>query len=377
MKTQLLEDIGQSATIPLAPSTTVGKSTADIAAPQPVPAAKTPPARPRAALGVWRQKPAMETAVPTPPQPEPPQPAQPAQLHDVLEELAALEAQLDRPEQQPEPAIAPAEPLPDAALPPAEASSPAPSPPGAPPPQGPLFDFTPPLPPAQAADPFTRPPPALTPSRRRYLLGAACVLSAALLMFGGRWLYQERHDAGSLALLASQAKETPRVDAAVARQTIAAKESMPAPDDDVYVPAVTANRPSSSLPPLVMLPPDPPAAIEPEQPSPAAADPIEPQPAPKAAPIAKPRLASPLPEPSSRKARRNADAAAVPAKARREREPVPPLARASTVRAEKPSGQESSLAETLRACRAHGYHATQCIKRECSVTRYGFACRGR
>ena len=32
--------------------------------------------------------------------------------------------------------------------------------------------------------------------------------------------------------------------------------------------------------------------------------------------------------------------------------------------------------ETLMQCRAHGYDARQCIERGCTMTRYGFACRG-
>jgi outer membrane biosynthesis protein TonB len=35
-----------------------------------------------------------------------------------------------------------------------------------------------------------------------------------------------------------------------------------------------------------------------------------------------------------------------------------------------------ALAETLRMCRAAGYHATACIKRGCEATRFGLVCRG-
>ena len=37
---------------------------------------------------------------------------------------------------------------------------------------------------------------------------------------------------------------------------------------------------------------------------------------------------------------------------------------------------ESPLAETLRLCRAAGYHATACLKRGCEATRFGLVCRG-
>lgn len=38
--------------------------------------------------------------------------------------------------------------------------------------------------------------------------------------------------------------------------------------------------------------------------------------------------------------------------------------------------RESQMAETLRQCRAAGYHAQQCIKRGCVATPYGIACKG-
>lgn len=38
--------------------------------------------------------------------------------------------------------------------------------------------------------------------------------------------------------------------------------------------------------------------------------------------------------------------------------------------------RESQMAETLRQCRAAGYHAEQCRKRSCVATPYGIACKG-
>lgn len=40
------------------------------------------------------------------------------------------------------------------------------------------------------------------------------------------------------------------------------------------------------------------------------------------------------------------------------------------------AARESQMAETLRQCRAAGYHAGQCIKRSCVATPYGIACKG-
>jgi hypothetical protein len=396
MKTQLLEDIAQSAELPSTPAKSVGHSTAGKEAQQLAPAGDAQPARPRSAVGVWRQKPAGEPlASPAPPAEEPP----PLELNKVFEEIAALEAQLVHP--APGPAIAAVEPR---LLPPAFAVEPPqvlpasaaedshhPASPqdevtlvrdrtqGATAPQGPLFDFTLPLPPTEAADPFTPAPHSFTRSRRRYLPWAACLLAGALLILGGRWLYQERNDAGSPALIASEAKGGPRVDPVVKGQAMAAQASAREPGAGGSVspavpPSLPASSPSPSAPPpLVMLEPDPPAAARVEQPSPEGAD----RAAPKPAQALEESPASPLPKPSIRKAREGADAAAEPAREKPKREPARQLARASAIETERPPAQESSMAATLRACREHGYHATQCIKRECSVTAYGFACRGR
>jgi hypothetical protein len=78
-----------------------------------------------------------------------------------------------------------------------------------------------------------------------------------------------------------------------------------------------------------------------------------------------------------RKAQAPSRAAAEQAKEKRKREPVRQLAQASAVAPERSAEPDTSMDALLKACREHGYHATQCIKRGCSVTQYGFACRGR
>ena len=392
MKTQLLEDIGQSAPLSLTPSKTAGHAKAEKEEKEVqnlAPAGNAQPARSRSAPGVWRQKPSGETIISTAQHPEE---APSLELDKVFEEIAALEAQFVAPGQQHEPAAAAVEPrhevpappagsLHEPAIPPAEAT-PAPDPaPRAAAPQEPLFDFTPPSPERQAADPFTPAPAGPARSRPRYFLWTACVLAAALLIQGGRWLYQERSDANSLALIANEAKQQPPGDQAVQRQAIAAKGAALEPGADAPVPSATPASPSPAVPPLVMLEPDPPAGAKPEQPSPSVAAQAEPPMAPKPGPAAEQRPASPLPKPPGRRERAVPDAvsgaAAAPAKERARREPERQLARASAIGKERPSGQESSLAATLKACREHGYHATQCIKQDCRVTQYGFACRGR
>ena len=39
-------------------------------------------------------------------------------------------------------------------------------------------------------------------------------------------------------------------------------------------------------------------------------------------------------------------------------------------------GRVNDMAETLRQCRAMGYHETQCIERGCYTTKYGLVCKG-
>lgn len=404
MKTQLLEDIGQSAELPLTPAKTAGNAKAVAEVQHLAPPGEAQPVTSRSASGVWRQKHSVEPVVPTAPVEE----AAPLELNKVFEELAALEAQFVAPEQQHEPGMPPVEPR--HALPGAPAGSlhqpgivpdearyipnpvpnpdPAPHPdpvphhaaepaPGAAAPQEPLFDFTPPPPERPAANPFTPAGGGLARSRGRYLLPAAGLLAVALLVMGGRWFYQERSDAASLALIAGEAKQAPRVDNAVKPPALAAQEPAPAPEADARLspaaPAMPASQAAPGVPPLVMLEPDPPAAGKGEQPSPAA-DQAAPPPRPE--PVAEKKPASPPPKPAARTARASSAKAAEPAKKARKREPAAQPARVAAVGKEKPSGQEASLAATLKACREHGYHATQCIKQDCRVTQYGFACRG-
>lgn len=323
----------------------------------------------------------------TPQQPEP-LPAS-LDLNEVFEEIAALEAQYVPPVQQPEPAVAPAAPQPSlhavAAGPlheplhePVIPAAPMPGPDTATVPRDPLFDFTPPSPELQEASPFT-PPPGATRSRKRYLPWAAGLLSCAVLVLGGGWLYQESKDAGSPALAAGAAKDTPQAGKAVPPPAIAVKE--PAPVEDTRArssePAAPASRPASSVPPLVYLEPDRPAAAKAEQPASPPAIPAEPPPAPKPAAAAENERVYPLPKRLSQKARERAEPAARPAKPKAEHAPARQLARASVARAERQPVPDTSMEATLKACRAHGYHAAQCVKQGCSVTEYGFVCRGR
>lgn len=57
------------------------------------------------------------------------------------------------------------------------------------------------------------------------------------------------------------------------------------------------------------------------------------------------------------------------AKVARKPPPAPP-------RPDPAKAREARMAETLRQCRAAGYHAQACVKRGCVATPYGIACKG-
>jgi hypothetical protein len=299
-------------------------------------------------------------------------------LDKVFGEIAALEAQFVRPEPQQALAASPAESAyqPDIAF--AEATPALEPTPSVTVPQDPFFDFTPPAPAPHLAAPFTPAPAGLAQSPKRPLVWTACALSAALLVWGGRYWYQERNDAGSPALIASQVKGEAGGESVSHPPALAAMPLKAEPGADALVPStVPATAPLPDVPPLVMLEPDPPSVIKAEAVPKLAATRRASATAPKAVRAAKQAAASALQKPSIRKTRERSAAVAAPAKERRQREPARQVVRAAAVVAERPPTPDTSMAATLKACREHGYHAAQCIKRQCSVGTYGFACRGR
>jgi hypothetical protein len=222
MKTQLLEDIGESTAVSPLSSKPAGNSNSGRMTTAPAPARNAPTTRARAATGVWRQRLAGEPPAPTT---QRLQEATPLELDKVFDEIAALEAQFVHPGELPQPTAALVEPQralpasnaeslyqPGIAL--AEATAVPQQTHTVTAPQDPLFDFTAPAPAPPLADPFTSAPTGLARSTKRSLVRAACALPAALLIWGGWTFYQERNDAGSPALIAGQAKGEPRVDAA-------------------------------------------------------------------------------------------------------------------------------------------------------------------
>lgn len=326
MKTQLLEDIGQSATLSLVPSGRVLDSTLHNVVQDVV---QSRPAKPRSAFGVWRQKPEGEPVV-----------------------TAAMEVRHVVSEAVNDAASSPAEPTLGAHIAPAF--------------QGPVFDFTPPAHPTPALDPFTPEPTRLERSGRRYLLWGACVLAGALVIQGGLWLYEERNDAS--ALVADEQKAEPQVDKVVKRRAIAVKEFTLGPDGEVNVaPVAAASSPSPVPTPAPIVP-----ALVLLETQPAPDVKVEAAPAPAADPKvfkapAAPKTVAALPKPVRQVERAQFVRVARPIRAKVERAPI----------AEKKVAADLPNAAMLKACKEHGYQAAQCVKRACSVTKYGFVCRGK
>jgi hypothetical protein len=363
MKTQLLEDIGQSATLSLVPSDRVANSGSYKAGQDIAQAPVDAPVRSRSAFGVWRRKPDDEPVVPATQQPEPPLPAAPP----AFEPIAAVETQHVPPQLVHEAVITPAEPTLGANATQSESA-----------PHGPVFDFTFPSPATSAVpDLLTRETSWFERSGQRYLLWGACVLAGALVIQGGRWLYQQSKDAGVLALVADEVKAEPQLDKAAKRRAMGAKEFTLGPDGEVQAaPASSTSprpHPAPTLPPLVLLKPEPAAAAKVIPAATLEADREAVRAPHKLERVAEQAPAAPLPKEIHR------TAAAKPARARVERAPDRPIEREPVMQVAKKSEPESAMSAmsaTLKACKEHGYHPAQCVAHKCSVTKYGFVCRG-
>lgn len=356
MKNRLLEDFGDSqSAVPVRPVRRVQAAPppapqpqAEVApphAPAPTGAPETP-VRQRA--GVWRSRSPAEAPAPPPPH------AGPAQT-------------FVRP--RVEPSMAP---------------SGAPEPPRAAPRVSPEFasfssrepDWSIPLQPE---------PPPWTERWGRKALGWTVGLAAVVAVAGtAAWMVQETRVESTLAVVA---------------------DHTPGQEDPAVPAAAPASEPEADArPPLRLLTP-PPVATAPVEAGPARADlddnvPVaaasgsaeveSSEPAAVAPPAAPPKAVAkpPAPKPAAKRVQERRVAAAAsakptrqepkkqPPKPARERVAAPaPAPPTRTVSAEQPD-PESPLAETLRLCRAAGYHATACLKRGCEATRFGLVCRG-
>lgn len=375
MKTQLLEDIGQSATKSLVPSGRVANNSNLLQEVQDIAREfAAAPAKPRADFSVWRQKPERKPADVATEQPYQPPPSQTTPA--AFEPSAAVEPPHVPPQPMHEAANSPAEPTFAAdALHSGYAQ------------QGPVFDFTMPSPATPSADLFKHEPTWFERSGQRYLLWGSCVLAGALAIYGGLWLYEERKAERALALVASEMKGEQKVDKTVMRRAIAAKEFTLRPDGEVRVapaaPAAPVPSPdplpqrAATVPPLVLLAPDAAAdAKVASKPAPGA-DRKETLAPPKPEQAAEPARAAQLSKQERRARLAQKVAAAKPVRAKVERAPERQLARAAALQEELKSDADYAKAATLKACREHGYSPAQCVKRACSVTQYGFVCRGK
>jgi hypothetical protein len=156
-------------------------------------------------------------------------------------------------------------------------------------------------------------------------------LLAALAVSGaGLWLYNESKVEQSLSVLA--------------KAPIPARRALPAPAAHATQPP-----PAADLPPRVADLPQHVADLPPPQ-----AD----------SPEAAPAIAAPA------ETIRKRTPAALPRTAAAA--PMQPKARSASG---KPA-RTAPLAETLRLCRAAGYHAAKCVQLDCTATQYGLACKG-
>lgn len=342
MKSQLLEDMVDSQSSLSPPLNRRIPAAAPVAAPPAAaPAAPAHGAEGRVGAGVWRARAPRATSLwrPRPPASEAP---------------------------PPEPQVSAAPRLPDPPLPDWPSAEPEPS----------LSD--PDIASFSSRQPDWAAPldTALAPWTERWgrkALGWSLALVGVVGVAGaGAWMVRETRVESSLAIVA---------------------EHSPAPAPANVIAAPTPDPVVDEPPPLRLLPRETPVAAAAEP-----AAPVEPQ---VAAPTPPPKKAEPPPRPSAKKpvAKRTPERRLATAVVKREKpaakkppKPKPPSDRALTraLADAQRSRQESlarpnaapdpaasgTLAETLRLCRAAGYHANACMKRGCEATRFGLVCRG-
>ena len=237
------------------------------------------------------------------------------------------------------------------------------------------------------AIPLTDKPLPWTERWGRKALGWTIGLAAVVAVAGtAAWMVQETRVESTLAVVAdhtpAQANPAPPAPAAA---PAAEPEADAGPPLRLLTPAPVATAPVEAGPPRADLVDNVPVAAasgsaETESSEPAAGAP------PAAPPQAVAKPSAPKPAAKRVQERRVAAAASAkptrpepkkqPPKPVRERVAAPaPAPPTRTVSAEQPD-PESPLAETLRLCRAAGYHATACLKRGCEATRFGLVCRG-
>ncbi len=184
---------------------------------------------------------------------------------------------------------------------------------------------------------ISAPPPSLKTSRVATWASAVVVL--ALVAGGSLWLFNDRKDEASLAVVAENLGG-----AEVA--TVAA----PAPTAQVSPPAP---RQAENIPPLVVLKAEDAAESEPEKVAEVVVPAEENRPA-----VAKQTARKPVP---SRNLKKTAA--------------LKPEPRRTFVTSKAPTEESASTAFS-KACSAFGYREAQCRKRACVLTKFGLACKG-
>jgi hypothetical protein len=185
--------------------------------------------------------------------------------------------------------------------------------------------------------------------QRRAVTWSMGISLLAIVAAGGLWLYEDSRVDGALGVVAHTTPEP---------------QPQPAP---LPVKLPVDSRPVDNPSVLSAMPDPAPRTPSPEPASIAVAEPLPSEP-----PIVPVRASAEPPVPA-------AAAPASPAQPKpreRRRTGQAPLTSAST--ADKTSGLSGRQRreETLMQCRAHGYDQRQCERKNCSMTRYGFACKG-
>ena len=230
---------------------------------------------------------------------------------------------------------------------------------------------------------------------RRVLGWGAGLVLAALVVGTGAWVVRDRQDTAALAAVAGAVKPALRFAPYVAPAPSVAPPlvlarpdpapAAPAPemDDARQVDFRVADAPDQTddeeqpaavgpaLAPAVTPVKTPPPVARKEKPKQPAARKQD-QPKQEVTKKDKPRSQVRPPKPAARESAKVEPRK--PDKAKPASRATPAVAPASSAAAE--SAAALSQAETLRQCRAAGYHATRCMRRGCVATKFGLACRG-
>lgn len=200
---------------------------------------------------------------------------------------------------------------------------------------------------------------------RRVATSSLGVVIVGLLAGGAWWAMRERALDQTLAVVATTAHAQ--------RAPMAAAPVAPSP------PALVAAPPAASAPPVSVAQAMPAASAPPV--SAAQAPPAVSAPSMSVVQTPPSTLAvespTPVPEKPSPSKRSVAQVESAAPAVRSPTRTVPKHhARPPLVVAEHKEPPLNDLQETLRQCRAAGYHTTQCLKRGCVATKFGLACKG-